>query len=123
LRAERPGYHLVEQVKREVVKEPAMVDVSRLPGPISETWDWQRLAACRGRNSDMFFHPRAERGQAREERVERAKEICRGCPVIVECRHHALTVYEPYGIWGGLDESERRAAYAHRKKLQVSEAG
>jgi WhiB family redox-sensing transcriptional regulator len=102
------------------MEEPDMVDVSRLPGPISETWDWQRLAACRGRNSDMFFHPRAERGQAREERVERAKEVCRGCPVIVECRHHALTVYEPYGIWGGLDESERRAAYAHRKKLQVS---
>jgi WhiB family transcriptional regulator, redox-sensing transcriptional regulator len=99
-----------------------MVDVSRLPGPISETWDWQRLAACRGRNSDMFFHPRAERGQAREERVARAKEICRACPVIVQCRHHALTVYEPYGIWGGLDEGERRAAYAHRKKLQISEA-
>ena len=46
-----------------------MVDVSRLPGPISETWDWQRLAACRGRNSDMFFHPRAERGRVSPTRL------------------------------------------------------
>jgi len=84
-----------------------MVDVSRLPGPVSETWDWQLLAACRGKNSELFFHPRAERGQAREERTERAKEIC-----------HALTVYEPYGIWGGLDEGERRAAHQHRQRRE-----
>ena len=95
-----------------------MVDVSRLPAPVSETWDWQRRGACRGANSEMFFHPRAERGQAREQRIERAKQICRSCPVIVECRHHALTVFEPYGIWGGLDEGERRAAYAHRRRRQ-----
>jgi len=23
------------------------------------------------------------------------------------CRRHALAVHEPYGIWGGLSESER----------------
>jgi WhiB family redox-sensing transcriptional regulator len=23
------------------------------------------------------------------------------------CRSHALAVHEPYGIWGGLSESER----------------
>ena len=23
------------------------------------------------------------------------------------CRQHALKVHEPYGIWGGLSESER----------------
>jgi WhiB family transcriptional regulator, redox-sensing transcriptional regulator len=97
-----------------------MVDVSRLPAPVSETWDWQRRGACRGANSEMFFHPRAERGQAREQRIERAKQICRTCPVIVECRHHALTVYEPYGIWGGRDEGERRAAYAHRRRRQTA---
>lgn len=94
-----------------------MVDTKRLPGPVADTWDWQRLGACRGKDSAMFFHPASERGRARTERAERAKRICRRCPVIVQCRHHALTVQEPYGIWGGLDEGERRAAIARRKHL------
>jgi WhiB family transcriptional regulator, redox-sensing transcriptional regulator len=95
-----------------------MVDMTRLPGPVSETWDWQRLGSCRGKDSAIFFHPEAERGLARAERVRRAKEVCMRCPVIVQCRHHALTVQEPYGIWGGLDEGERRAAFARRKQLR-----
>ncbi len=36
-----------------------------------------------------------------------AKEMCRRCPVIEQCRSHALEVGEPYGIWGGLSETER----------------
>jgi WhiB family redox-sensing transcriptional regulator len=64
----------------------------------------------------MFFHPEAERGLARADRVRKAKELCLSCPVIVQCRHHALNVMEPYGIWGGLDEGERRAAFARRKQ-------
>ena len=27
--------------------------------------------------------------------------------MITQCRSHALQVGEPYGIWGGLSESER----------------
>lgn len=41
------------------------------------------------------------------QREQRAKEMCRQCPVIQECRSHALEVGEPYGVWGGLSESER----------------
>ena len=37
----------------------------------------------------------------------RAKEMSPRCPVITQCRSHALAVGEPYGIWGGLSESER----------------
>jgi WhiB family transcriptional regulator, redox-sensing transcriptional regulator len=33
--------------------------------------------------------------------------MCRQCPVVAQCRAHALAVGEPYGIWGGLSESER----------------
>lgn len=99
-----------------------MTEMSRLPGPVSESWDWQRRGSCRGLDSAWFFHPDAERGQARAERVRHAKEICKSCPVIVECRHHALTVIEPYGIWGGLDEGERRQAYA-RRRMTAQHAG
>jgi WhiB family redox-sensing transcriptional regulator len=36
--------------------------------------------------------------------------------VLVECRSHALRVQEPYGIWGAMDEGERRMALRHRRK-------
>jgi WhiB family redox-sensing transcriptional regulator len=39
----------------------------------------------------------------------RAKSICRVCPVNAECLDYALTIREPYGIWGGLTETERRS--------------
>ena len=84
-----------------------MSNVRRLPGPIADLWDWQRLGICRGRDSAQFFHPDGERGRARMQREQRAKEMCRRCPVIEECRSHALEVGEPYGVWGGLSESER----------------
>jgi WhiB family redox-sensing transcriptional regulator len=41
------------------------------------------------------------------QRERRAIEICRQCPVMAQCRAHALEVAEPYGIWGGLSETER----------------
>ena len=36
-----------------------------------------------------------------------AKSVCRACPVRAECAAHALSVREPYGVWGGFSESER----------------
>jgi WhiB family redox-sensing transcriptional regulator len=33
--------------------------------------------------------------------------VCRRCPVLEQCRLHALSAHEPYGVWGGLSESER----------------
>lgn len=97
-----------------------MTDTSRLPTPVSETWEWQLRAACRGMDAEAFFHPEGERGQARTARVARAKAVCRRCPVIVECRSHALAAQEPFGIWGGLDEGERRAAIDRRRQLATA---
>ena len=84
-----------------------MADTQRLPAPRTEHYDWQLQAACRGMDSSIFFHPRAERNAAREERITQAKTICGGCPALDHCRDHALKAREPYGIWGGLSESER----------------
>lgn len=36
------------------------------------------------------------------------KAICRACPVRAECLDWALATREPFGIWGGLNEEERR---------------
>lgn len=80
-----------------------------LPGPNTDFWDWQLHSACRGQASEVFYHPDGERGHARTQRENRAKAICYSCPVLTQCREHALRVAEPYGIWGGMSESERNA--------------
>lgn len=84
-----------------------MADFSRLPRPRADLWDWQLLGACRSSDSDLFFHPENERGQARERRESAAKTVCGHCPVLERCRDHALSVGETYGVWGGMSEAER----------------
>jgi WhiB family transcriptional regulator, redox-sensing transcriptional regulator len=84
-----------------------VADTRRLPVAVTDVWDWQMRGACRGMDSALFFHPENERGPARAEREVRAKQICGGCLVLDRCRAHALAVHEPYGVWGGLSESER----------------
>jgi WhiB family redox-sensing transcriptional regulator len=91
-----------------------MADVSRLPGPNADLWDWQLQSACRGEDPALFFHPEGERGPSRTARETAAKAICASCPVIMECAAHALAVREPYGVWGGLSEDDREAIYTRR---------
>lgn len=78
---------------------------------------WQSRAACRGPESRLFFPPtHVERRDEREERELRAKAICKSCAVLRDCLDYAMTIREPHGIWGGLNESERR-------QLNAQEAG
>lgn len=86
-----------------------MTDISRLPAPQLEVWEWQLHGACRGQDTELFFHPEGERGPRRAAREAAAKAVCATCPVLLACREHALAVREPYGIWGGLSEQEREA--------------
>ena len=77
------------------------------PEPVAALWEWQFQGLCRTTNPDIFFHPEGERGPSRRRREARAKAICEQCPVLRECREHALAVHEPYGVWGGMTEEER----------------
>jgi WhiB family redox-sensing transcriptional regulator len=99
-------------------EEDPMADISRLPGPVADIWEWQFDGACRDADPSVFFHPEGERGPSREARDRAAKAICASCPVIAECAAHALAVREPYGVWGGMTEDEREALY-RRKSLQL----
>lgn len=85
-----------------------MSDFSRLPGPVADLWEWQYRGACRDLDTEQFFHPEGERGGTRKRRDEAAKAICAQCPVIYQCREYALASQEPYGVWGGLTQEERR---------------
>lgn len=79
--------------------------MSAQPSPES----WQHRAACRGPQAAVFFPPpHFERKRDRLERERRAKAICATCPVMAECLDYALTIKEPHGIWGGLNEAERK---------------
>ena len=84
-----------------------VVSFTRLPLPLMESYDWQDDGLCRQVNPNAFFSPDAERGMRRQRREEAAKAMCARCPVAERCRAHALAVREPYGVWGGLTESER----------------
>jgi WhiB family transcriptional regulator, redox-sensing transcriptional regulator len=100
-----------------------VADTRRLPVPVTEIWDWQLQGTCRGMDSAFFFHPEGERGPARINRETRAKQVCRACPVMDQCRAHALSAHEPYGVWGGLSESERDGIVRVRDRvIQVPSA-
>ncbi len=79
---------------------------------LADSAEWQTRAACRGPQSSVFFPPPvAECKEDRTERERRAKAICGQCNVIEECLDYALRIREPHGIWGGLNEQERRRLF------------
>lgn len=70
---------------------------------------WQLKAACRGPQAAVFFPPSyAERKEERQERERAAKSICKACVVRGSCLDYAIRIREPHGIWGGLNEVERK---------------
>lgn len=76
---------------------------------------WQERAACKGPQAAVFFPPtHLERKEEREARERRAKEICASCPVRRQCLDYAVRIREPHGIWGGLNELERKQLIAQR---------
>jgi len=99
-----------------------MSDLTRLPGPIAEHLDWQRAAACTGLGTERFFHPDGERGRRLLQREQAAQAVCARCPVIAACAAHALAVREPYGVWGGMTETDREQILAGTAQPQSTPA-
>ena len=69
--------------------------------------DWRDRAACLGEDPELFFP--IGNGPAARAQIDEAKSVCGFCPVIDSCRRYALR-YGMAGIWGGLDDLERRQA-------------
>lgn len=71
--------------------------------------EWQRRAQCRADEyGTYFFAAEAELPADRTARESVARGICGTCPVRQPCLAAALVLEEPFGIWGGLDERQRR---------------
>jgi WhiB family redox-sensing transcriptional regulator len=62
---------------------------------------WQRQAACKGMDTELFFGGRGDNRSHAE-----AKAVCDTCPVINECAEYGL--WEHDGVWGGTSERQRR---------------
>jgi hypothetical protein len=77
------------------------------------TSDWRARAACRDEDPELFF-PTANTGPAWAVQVTAAKAVCRGCPVVEDCRSFAIEGLR-FGVAGGMTEQERSA---HRRSRQ-----
>lgn len=62
---------------------------------------WMSRGRCAETDPEAFF---PERDQSCAE----AQAVCRRCPVRARCLDYALDTGQPYGVWGGLTELERR---------------
>jgi WhiB family transcriptional regulator, redox-sensing transcriptional regulator len=72
--------------------------------------EWRERASCLAYPAILFFGvDDAETPAERRIREDEAKRICSTCEVRTECLEYALATKEPYGIWGGLTELERKA--------------
>jgi WhiB family transcriptional regulator, redox-sensing transcriptional regulator len=81
---------------------------------------WETRAACRLEARQLFFGPDGESPSERELREERAKAICAGCVVRVQCLQFALAANIRHGVWGGLTENERRRLRRRQRRYQTA---
>jgi WhiB family redox-sensing transcriptional regulator len=91
-RAERRMRSLA-QTERAKKARKAFREIIGVPEPRTR---WQEKAACLKSSPELFFYELGEK---------KAKEVCAECPVSKECL--AAYLFEPYGVFGGLNPSER----------------
>ena len=91
-----------------------MTEVATIQASSTMSRNWQDRGACRGLDTEKFFLPDAVRGKTKRMREANAKSICAECPVVRMCLEWALSVNEPYGVWGGTTPEERDSILAAR---------
>jgi len=92
------------------------------PGPTAPPLgDWHGRGLCVGEDPDVFFPSQGAPGT-------KARKICAACPVHQDCLEYA-TEADEFGIWGGLDQQERRNLRKRRQwrrkadRTRASECG
>ena len=76
--------------------------------------DWRSRAACIDVDPELFF-PIGTTGSAVDQ-TDEAKRVCARCPVREDCLEFALASNQDAGIWGGLNEDERRTLKRARQR-------
>ena len=70
---------------------------------------WMADGACRDVEPELFF-PNEGVG------VERARTICKRCPVCEACLDYAIAHHIEHGVWGGTSERGRRRIAQERRR-------
>jgi WhiB family redox-sensing transcriptional regulator len=78
-----------------------------------EMW-WLGQARCIGEDPELFFP--VGTSEPALDQTERAKSICLGCDVRDECLEWSLNTCQDAGVWGGLDEEQRREIRRARRR-------
>jgi WhiB family redox-sensing transcriptional regulator len=88
-------------------------ETARLPFAASGRPDWMDAAACRDLPTDLFFPADTD-----DAGTERAKTVCRSCPVRRPCVAYALADPTLEGVWGASTERQRI-----NRRRQLRQAG
>lgn len=78
---------------------------------------WVGRARCHGEDPELFFPMGAP--SLVQSQTERAKAVCQRCQVQAECLAWSLMTAQDAGVWGGLDEEERREIRRQRRKAST----
>lgn len=81
---------------------------------------------CRSSDPEEYFPlvgakvPKPDGARFAEE-ATRARDLCKGCPVVAECLELALRGHGPCGVWGARSEWERRLIRVERVRAERAE--
>jgi WhiB family redox-sensing transcriptional regulator len=79
----------------------------------AEMW-WLPSARCIGEDPELFFP--VGTSPAAVEQTDAAKSVCNTCRVRNACLEWSLDTFQDAGVWGGLDEEERREIRRARRR-------
>lgn len=84
---------------------------TRMPERLRTAGDpeWASHGACRDVDPETLFVVGAAQ--------HKAKSICMGCPVRIDCLADALDSRAEFGVWGGMTERERRTLLRRRPDI------
>ena len=74
--------------------------------------EWHGSGLCIGEDPDVFFPSHGDSGT-------KARQICGICPVRGDCLEYSTEADED-GIWGGLDQDERRNLRRKRRRKDAA---
>jgi len=77
--------------------------------------EWHGRGLCIGEDPDVFFPSHGDPGT-------HARQICAACAVRHDCLKFAIDADE-FGIWGGLDQDERRNLRRRQRRKEAAVYG
>lgn len=86
---------------------PRFSSININKAPTLDQWSWQEKGACKNLDTEIFFLDFNEKGKSKRNKNRTAIEICKKCPVKMQCLEHAITTPENFGVWGGATPEQR----------------